>query len=55
MKFRLFGEAILNNDSGSGDSLGNEPFMDVVLEAESLGFQSNYLVEHENDTAFHAQ
>ena len=55
MKFGLFGGAILDYNSGSEDSLGYEPFMDVVLEAESLGFQSNYLVEHENDTTFHAQ
>ena len=55
MKFGLFGGAILDYNSGSEDSLGYEPFMDVVLEAESLGFQSNYLVEHEIDTAFHAQ
>ena len=46
MKFGLFGGAVLKNDSNSVDSLGYEPFMDVVLEAESLGFQSIFLVEH---------
>ena len=46
MKFGLFGGAVLKNDGNSGDSLGYEPFMDIVLEAESLGFQSMFLVEH---------
>ena len=46
MKFGLFGGAVLKNDSDSGDSLGYEPFMEVVLEAESLGFESMFLVEH---------
>ena len=46
MKFGLFGGAVVRSDSNSGDSLGYEPFMDVVLEAESLGFHSMFLVEH---------
>jgi len=46
MKFCLFGGAVLKTDGNSGDSLGYEPFMDIVLEAESLGFQSMFLVEH---------
>jgi len=46
MKFGLFGGAVVREDIKSGDSLGYEPFMDVVLEAESLGFHSMFLVEH---------
>ena len=46
MKFGLFGGAVIREDGNSGDSLGYEPFMDIVLEAESLGFHSMFLVEH---------
>lgn len=46
MKFGLFGGAILKADESSGDSLGYEPFMDVVTEAEDFGFSSLFLVEH---------
>ena len=46
MKFGLFGGAVVRSEGNSGDSLGYQPFMDVVLEAESLGFHSMFLVEH---------
>jgi len=46
MKFGLFGGAVIRDDGNSGDSIGYQPFMDVVLEAEGLGFHSMFLVEH---------
>ena len=46
MKFGLFGGAVVKSGGNSSDSLGYEPFVDVVLEAESLGFHSMFLVEH---------
>ncbi len=47
MQFGLFGGArTKRTDTGSGDSHGYRGFIDYVVEAERLGFDSVFLVEH---------
>lgn len=46
MKFGLFGGAVIKNDADSGDSIGYQPFFDLILEAEELGFENMFMVEH---------
>jgi len=46
MKFGLFGGARVSTDGPGTDSQGYDTFIKYVLEAEQLGFESLFLVEH---------
>ncbi len=46
MKFGLFGGATAQNNKQVGDSQNYTSFIDYVCEAEDLGFDSVFLVEH---------
>jgi alkanesulfonate monooxygenase SsuD/methylene tetrahydromethanopterin reductase-like flavin-dependent oxidoreductase (luciferase family) len=46
MKFGLFGGAVAKKDAATADSQGYGHFIDTVLEAEELGYDSIRLVEH---------
>jgi alkanesulfonate monooxygenase SsuD/methylene tetrahydromethanopterin reductase-like flavin-dependent oxidoreductase (luciferase family) len=46
MRFGLFGGARSRGAGPEGDSLGYRHYIDYVLEAESLGFHSVFVVEH---------
>ena len=46
MKFGLFGGARVNQDGPRTDSQGYDTFVNYVVEAERLGFESLFLVEH---------
>ncbi|HSV35491.1 MAG TPA: LLM class flavin-dependent oxidoreductase [Ramlibacter sp.] len=46
MKFGLFGGARVDTDGPSTDSQGYESFVNYIVEAEQLGFESLFLVEH---------
>jgi len=46
MKFGLFGGARVSEEGPRSDSQGYASFVNYVVEAESLGFESLFLVEH---------
>jgi alkanesulfonate monooxygenase SsuD/methylene tetrahydromethanopterin reductase-like flavin-dependent oxidoreductase (luciferase family) len=46
MKFGLFGGATAQNNKQISDSQNYTDFIDYVVEAEALGFDSTFLVEH---------
>lgn len=46
MKFGLFGGAVARRGEESADSQGYGGFIDTVIEAEQLGFESIFIVEH---------
>jgi probable F420-dependent oxidoreductase len=46
MKFGLFGGARVASDGPSTDSQGYDSFVNYIVEAEQLGFESLFLVEH---------
>ena len=46
MRFGLFGGAVAKRGDETADSQGYRKFIDLVVEAESLGFHSIFLVEH---------
>src|SRR3954471_23614574 len=46
MKFGLFGGAKSAGGGAAGDSLGYRTFIDYVLYAEELGYESLFVVEH---------
>ena len=46
MRFGLFGGAVAKRGDETADSQGYRKFVDLVVEAESLGFHSIFLVEH---------
>ena len=46
MRFGLFGGARTKRAVGLGDSHGYKDFIDYVVEAERLGFQHMFMVEH---------
>ena len=46
MKFGLFGGAVAKRGENTADSQGYDDFINLVLEAEDLGYNSIFLVEH---------
>jgi alkanesulfonate monooxygenase SsuD/methylene tetrahydromethanopterin reductase-like flavin-dependent oxidoreductase (luciferase family) len=46
MKFGLFGGAVARRGEETADSRGYGDFIDTVIEAEQLGFDSIFIVEH---------
>ncbi|MBT3915424.1 MAG: LLM class flavin-dependent oxidoreductase [Rhodospirillaceae bacterium] len=46
MKFGLFGGAVARRGEETADSQGYGDFIDTVIEAEQLGFESIFIVEH---------
>ena len=46
MKFGLFGGAKSAGEGAAGDSQGYRKFIDYVLHAEELGYESLFVVEH---------
>jgi len=46
VKFGLFGGAVARRGEESADSQGYGGFIDTVIEAEQLGFESIFIVEH---------
>ena len=46
MKFGLFGGAVANKSADTADSKGYDGFVDLIIEAEKLGYESIFMVEH---------
>ena len=46
MKFGLFGGAVANKSNDTVDSKGYDGFVDLIIEAERLGYESMFMVEH---------
>jgi len=46
MRFGLFGGAVAKRGDETADSQGYDGFIEIVLEAEELGYHSIFLVEH---------
>ena len=46
MRFGLFGGAVAKRGGETADSQGYDGFINLVMEAEDLGYQSIFLVEH---------
>ena len=46
MKFGLFGGAVAKKKADTADSQGYDGFVDLIVEAEKLGYESLFMVEH---------
>ena len=46
MKFGLFGGAVATKSADTADSKGYDGFVDLIIEAEKLGYESIFMVDH---------
>ena len=55
MKFGLFGGAAANKSADTADSKGYDGFVDLIIEAEKLGYESIFMLNIISQVAARSQ